>query len=317
MNKRHDIGRDFTGLLISVPNRQLLFNTAGDWPSVDFRKESWVLNEVFRFVLQPDGTYKIISKIISETNGKVLDVDGGHSEDGTKVCLWEDTGAENQKWCIEELDDKFDGYPIIVLSPFCAQNSALTLVRKTTDPNKTLVPSEVQIYTRNESCAEQRFWIYRVDPHTHCEWKKQTAEKKIFIIHGHNEAKWRELAGILKQGFGLDSIELDEQPNRGKTIIEKFEYYAKNCQYAIALFTPDDIVEKDGEHYFQARPNVIFELGWFYAKLGRENVCIINQESDKSVIFSDLQGIVRLSFNKNIKEVYLDIQKELRAVKLI
>lgn len=139
----------------------------------------------------------------------------------------------------------------------------------------------------------------------------------VFIIHGHNEAKWRELKGILESDFGLIAIELSEQPNQGLTIIEKFEKYAKTCAYAFAIFTPDDIVENNGKKYFQSRPNVIFELGWFYAKLGRHKVCILDQSSEKSEIFSDLQGVLRITFNKNVQEAYRDVKNELKSAKLI
>ena len=142
--------------------------------------------------------------------------------------------------------------------------------------------------------------------------------KKIFIIHGHNEAKRRELESLLKDKFNLIPIVLSEQPNNGLTIIEKFEKYASECSYAFAIFTPDDIVTKsEDEQYFQARPNVIFELGWFYATLGRSRVSIVEQESDKSKIFSDLQGIMRLQFKEQVEERYLDIEKELKSVGII
>lgn len=141
--------------------------------------------------------------------------------------------------------------------------------------------------------------------------------ENIFIIHGHSEAKRREICDLLKDEFGLNPIILQEQPSQGMTIIEKFEKYAKTCTYAFAIFTPDDIVENNGEKYFQARPNVIFELGWFYAHLGRSKVCILDQESDKSEIFSDLQGVLRLQFKTDVKEKILDIRKELKASNII
>jgi len=143
-------------------------------------------------------------------------------------------------------------------------------------------------------------------------------KENIFIIHGHNEAKWRELYKMLKDEFKVNPIVLSEQPNQGLTIIEKFEKYAKTCSYAFAIFTPDDIVvENNGEEYFQARPNVIFELGWFYSNLGRPFVCILNQKSNKNAIFSDLQGIMRLEFNNNVSEQYSEIEKELKASKIV
>ena len=141
--------------------------------------------------------------------------------------------------------------------------------------------------------------------------------KQIFVIHGHNEAKRRELSDMLKGRFGLEPIILSEQPDQGLTIIEKFEKYATQCSYAFALFTPDDIIADGDTQYFQARPNVIFELGWFYANLGRSRVCILDQASEKSRIFSDLQGIMRVQFKENVSEKLLEIERELKCVGII
>lgn len=141
--------------------------------------------------------------------------------------------------------------------------------------------------------------------------------KKVFIIHGHNEAKRRELETLLKDKFGLIPVVLIEQPDQGLTIIEKFEKYASDCSYAFALFTPDDIVTNGDVQYFQARPNVIFELGWFYANLGRSRVCILDQASEQSKIFSDLQGVLRMQFNDNISEKYIEIERELQSLGII
>lgn len=141
--------------------------------------------------------------------------------------------------------------------------------------------------------------------------------KDVFIIHGHNEAKRRELEAILRERFSLNPIVLSEQPDQGLTIIEKFEKYASTCSYAFALFTPDDIVTNNGQQYFQARPNVIFELGWFYANLGRSRVCILDQASEQSKIFSDLQGVMRMQFKENISEKHYEIERELKSVGII
>ena len=155
-----------------------------------------------------------------------------------------------------------------------------------------------------------------------CERKKELEKgiknsKDIFVIHGHDEAKRRELVSLLKDRFNLNPIVLLDQPDQGLTIIEKFEKYASNCSYAFALFTPDDIVTNGDKQYFQARPNVIFELGWFYANLGRSRVCILDQAGEQSKIFSDLQGILRMQFNANVSEKCFEIERELKSLGII
>lgn len=176
-------------------------------------------------------------------------------------------------------------------------------------------------YAILRSLIAEKLNLYRI--HAAKEECRQEVEaaimgsKKVFIIHGHNEAKRRELEKII-DGFGLVPIVLGAKPNQGMTIIEKFEYYASECGFAFALFTPDDIIQtEDGKQYFQARPNVIFELGWFYSHLGRAKTCVISQASEKNSIFSDLQGVMRIQFNHDVEECYLPIKRELESANMI
>lgn len=140
--------------------------------------------------------------------------------------------------------------------------------------------------------------------------------ENVFIIHGRNEAKWRELKDIVKSQFRLNPIVLMEEPEIGsETVIEKFERHAETCSYAIALFTPDDEVTSGGETYLQARPNVIYELGWFCGRLGRPGVMLLLQTG--TTLFSDFGGIIRKEFSKNISEKTAEIRASLVAAGII
>jgi len=135
--------------------------------------------------------------------------------------------------------------------------------------------------------------------------------KNIFIIHGSDEAKWRELKGILKDEFCLNPIVLKKQTNEGcMTVIENFEHYAERCAYAIAVITPDDqVIKANGVTYHQARPNVIYEIGWFCGRLGRERVMLMLKKGTE--LFSDFGGILTNEFNDNISERKDKIRKAL------
>jgi len=135
-------------------------------------------------------------------------------------------------------------------------------------------------------------------------------KENIFLIHGRDEAKWRELKDIVQSKFRLNPIILVQQPDAGcKTVIEKFEHYAQTCSYAIAVFTPDDEVSTGSETYLQARPNVIYELGWFCGRLGRENVMLLLKK--ETSIFSDFGGIIQKRFAQNISEKIVEIRGDL------
>lgn len=134
--------------------------------------------------------------------------------------------------------------------------------------------------------------------------------ENVFVIHGRDEAKWRELKDILKSEFRLNPIVLLEQPDAGcKTVIEKFEYYAQTCSYAIAVFTPDDEVTSDGVAYLQARPNAVYELGWFCGRLGRSGAMLLLKEGTS--LFSDFGGIIQKRFVQNVSEKVIEIKNDL------
>lgn len=140
-------------------------------------------------------------------------------------------------------------------------------------------------------------------------------KENVFIIHGKSEAKWRELKDILEKEFKLTPIILSEKPDTGRTIIEKFEEYAKTCSCAIAIFTPDDEVVSNGEKYLQARPNVIYELGWFCGRIGRDKVILLLKEG--TTIFSDFGGIVQKRFIKHVAEKANEIRKDLEQMNIL
>jgi len=139
--------------------------------------------------------------------------------------------------------------------------------------------------------------------------------KKVFIIHGHLEEAAISLQLLLKKEFSLDSVILKNEASSGDSVIEKFESFARDCGYAIAIISSDDLVKKDTEKYFQARPNVVFELGWFYGRYGRSRVCLLKEEGTQ--IPSDLGGIISLEFDKKINEIFLDLRTELKAAGLV
>lgn len=136
-------------------------------------------------------------------------------------------------------------------------------------------------------------------------------DNKVFIIHGHNEGTLRELNDILEKNFKIDPIILKEELDKGKTIIEKVEEYGRQCAFAFAIITPDDIVENKKTKSLQARPNVLFELGWFCGRYGRDKVRILKQGN--TVLPSDLGGIISFDFNERISEVFLNIKSDLES----
>lgn len=140
------------------------------------------------------------------------------------------------------------------------------------------------------------------------EEKEEKNMKQVFIVYGHDKLMKLEVESFLKDDLHLDVIALDEQPNQNRTIIEKFEHYSKNAGFAVILMSPDDTMEIDGMIYKQARQNVVLEMGYIMAKLGRYNVSILLKEGVEKP--SDISGILHLPFSGNWK---YELHRELKA----
>jgi predicted nucleotide-binding protein len=139
----------------------------------------------------------------------------------------------------------------------------------------------------------------------------------IFIIHGHDEgAKYgvaRYVEHIMQSG---SVILLDERPDSGRTIIEKFEQESATAGFAIVLVTPDDYgssKEMPDDVRERARQNVIFELGFFYGQLGRGRVCVLHK--NPAEIPSDLHGIIYIEMDA-FKGWERKLARELRSANI-
>ena len=118
--------------------------------------------------------------------------------------------------------------------------------------------------------------------------------KKVFIVHGHDHGT-RDMVARFIQQIELEPIILQEQPNRGLTVIEKFEQHTE-VGFAVVLFTPDDIgsAKDDADTpRYRARQNVIFELGYLISHLGRSCVAVLYEGSEGDIeIPSDYAGVL-------------------------
>ena len=134
---------------------------------------------------------------------------------------------------------------------------------------------------------------------------------KVFVIHGHDNSARETIARFLEK-LRLEPVILHEQPNKSRTIIEKFEDYA-DVRFAIVLLTPDDVGKLEGQLDNlrpRARQNVVFEFGYFIGKLGRDRVCaLIKGDIEKP---SDSDGILYIPFDDNNGWI-MQLLRELKA----
>jgi predicted nucleotide-binding protein len=125
--------------------------------------------------------------------------------------------------------------------------------------------------------------------------QSNTPTGKIFIVHGHDNEVKESVARFLEKN-GLVPVILHEQPNLGKTIIEKFETHS-DVGFAIVLLTADDrgALVNGSELSPRARQNVVFEMGYFIGKIGRSRVAAL-YKSDLELP-SDINGIIYIKID--------------------
>jgi predicted nucleotide-binding protein len=116
---------------------------------------------------------------------------------------------------------------------------------------------------------------------------------KVFVVHGHDERILQECARFIEK-LDQQVVILREQANQGRTIIEKFEQQADEAGFAVVLLTGDDVGGTKStppeQLHTRARQNVIFELGYFTARLGRDRVCALYEPGVE--LPSDYTGVL-------------------------
>jgi predicted nucleotide-binding protein len=141
---------------------------------------------------------------------------------------------------------------------------------------------------------------------------------RIFVVHGHDHALRTEVESFLHE-IGLEPVVLHRKPDEGRTIIEKFEHHS-DVGYAFILLTADEVAytvdqeklsDDQRKKEMRARPNVIFEFGYFVGRLGRDRVCCIHKGD--VVLPSDLDGLVYKKIKTSLDSQAFSIIRELKA----
>ncbi|MFC1572046.1 TIR domain-containing protein [Candidatus Eisenbacteria bacterium] len=145
--------------------------------------------------------------------------------------------------------------------------------------------------------------------------ERNGGSRDVFVVHGHDEAM-KEAAARLLARLSLHPVILHEQPNRGRTIIEKFSDHSDNAGFAVVLLSPDDLAHSRSESpdrvHFRARQNVILELGYFLGKLGRSRVVVLCRQTEGFEMPSDYTGVLFVPFDDEDRW-QLELAREIKA----
>lgn len=141
-----------------------------------------------------------------------------------------------------------------------------------------------------------------------------TDNKKVFIVHGHNNEMKITVARFIDK-LGLEAVILHELPNKGRTIIEKFSDHS-DVGFAIVLLSGDDygysISQSDTDKKFRARQNVVLELGYFMGKIGRGRTLPLFESGKNIELPSDYEGVLYVPYDST-NSWHNDVVRELKA----
>ncbi len=137
------------------------------------------------------------------------------------------------------------------------------------------------------------------------------SNNEVFIVHGHDSAMKESVKNLLLK-LGLKPIILAEEPNEGRTIIEKFEAHTQKTEYAVVLLSDDEDMghaHNEKKNRPRARQNVILELGYFIGKLTRKRVCVLKKKNVETP--SDILGVGYTEYVQDSKDWQIRLADEL------
>ena len=98
----------------------------------------------------------------------------------------------------------------------------------------------------------------------------------------------------------------------GESALESLVNALGRFDFAAFILSPDDLVESRGGKNASPRDNVVFELGLFIGRLGRDRVFIIHDRDTDIKVPTDLLGIKTIQYRGQGGRVYEDLLRSTR-----
>lgn len=120
---------------------------------------------------------------------------------------------------------------------------------------------------------------------------------RVFIISSVEALK---IARAVQSAFEYDDFIVNVWPDGvfkvANYTLQSLEDEIDNSDFAIAIAHPDDHVESREAQWPQPRDNVIFELGLFMGRLGRQRAILMEPRGEKVKLPSDLAGVTTIPY---------------------
>ena len=123
--------------------------------------------------------------------------------------------------------------------------------------------------------------------------------KRVFLSHGRS-LEWLKIQAYLEKDLNIATLELAQEPNLGRTVLQKLYEEAQKCSVAVIVMTGDDMTD-EGE--VRARENVMHEIGFFQGLYGLQHVALLHEHGVN--IPSNIHGLVYIGFPKDTADAAL------------
>lgn len=126
---------------------------------------------------------------------------------------------------------------------------------------------------------------------------------RVFIM---SSSEALPIAYVVQNHFAHDKFVVQVWPNgvfrASNYRIESLEKVLDDSDFAIAIAQPDDLTTIRGEEKRTPRDNVIFELGMFIGRLGRERTFLLEPRGEEVKLPSDLEGLNTIGYRYGDKK---------------
>jgi predicted nucleotide-binding protein len=150
--------------------------------------------------------------------------------------------------------------------------------------------------------------------------RRSAARNRVFIVHGHNHAVRDAIDLYLTKELGVQTMVMQAGASGGRTLPEKLEEIAAEVSFAIFILTADDILvdTRTNETIRRARQNVILEIGYFWASLGRKTgvAFLVDGHADMDLP-SDLNGVEHIPITADLGQTKLQLKNELQKAGIV
>lgn len=120
---------------------------------------------------------------------------------------------------------------------------------------------------------------------------------RVFIISSTEALDIaRELQNSFERDNFLVEVWTDGIFKASNYLLEDLEKKVSDSDFAIAIAHSDDLTETRGSSKLTPRDNVIFELGLFVGRLGRQRSLLLEPRSEEVKLPSDLSGLTTISY---------------------